>query len=91
MRPDEFALIEIRGRNGETLIYRATSNPPVGQWTQVGTTLRTGELRLSNGTLASEEQIRAVLANVQQTAVRVEYVSMGMGVEQIALDNFRFR
>lgn len=87
--PDHFSLIEIRGRNGQTLVYRASVNPPVGEWAQVGGTIQAGEMRLPNGTLASEQQIRAVLADVQHTAARVEHVWGGFGVEQIAVDNFR--
>jgi hypothetical protein len=80
--------VEIRGTNGTVLRYSPPDTPPVGQWSTVSASLTQGSLRLSNGTVATEAQIRSVLADVETTSVRVEYVNGG---ESIAFDNFRFR
>jgi hypothetical protein len=80
--------VEIRGTNGTVLRYSPPNTPTVGEWSNVSAALSQGSLRLSNGTVATEAQIRSVLADVDSTSVRVEYVNGG---ESIAFDNFRFR
>lgn len=87
MVPAGSHFLELSGANGLTLTYAPPENPPTGQWSTLSIPLSSGSLRLSNGTVASEAQIRSVLENVQRTAIRLEYVNGG---EQIAFDNIRF-
>ena len=79
--------VEIVGANGTMLTYSANFTAQVGSWSTLQTPLTQGSLRLANGQLATEAQIRDVLANVTTTRIRVDHVN---GNDTTAFDNIRF-
>ena len=79
--------MKLTGANGTVLQYSDATLPERNQWTNYSADLTAGNWVKRNGQAATEAELRAVLADIQSSEMRVEYINGG---EQIGVDNVQF-
>ncbi len=77
-------IMKLTGANGDVLQYTDDTRPSTGSWTTYSADLSEGSWTKSDGSVATEDEIKGVLENVQSSELRVEYIN---GSEQIGVDN----
>ena len=80
-------IMKLTGANGTVLQYSDATLPERNQWTNYSADLTAGNWVKRNGQAATEAELRAVLADIQSSEMRVEYINGG---EQIGVDNVQF-